>query len=169
MSVTVRATRNHSTSHVLKPALPYLSKQRTPWWWLRDIIKLYHFKMFSRVVPSDCIDLLRADWLDELPSLPSLFFLLLVSSLVVSSEVLHLSLLPHLLNFMKKGDWILTLPFTLCDECALSGLVSPFVVRRQWLLPSRATEWRPWCREPSDALCIKTENSSALTSLHCFW
>ena len=79
MSVMVRTTCNHSTSHVLKPALPCLSKQRT-WntvWPLDDDLgALWKF------IISECslewylqtpIEVLRAVWLDEVSSLLSLF------------------------------------------------------------------------------------------------
>lgn len=162
MSVVVTTTCNHSTSHVLKPALPCLSKERT-WntvWPLDDdrgIMEIYHFRMFSRVVPSDpplkCGGLFG--WMRFHHCWVCFFSCW--SPLLVSLEALHLSLLPHLLNFTKQGDWALTLVFI------LSGLVSPFVGCRQWLLPNRGAEWLAWCREPSDALFIKTKNSSVLT------
>lgn len=138
----VRTTCNHSTSHVLKPALPCLSKQRT-WntvWPLDDDLQA-----LRKCIISECslewylqtpLEVLRAVWLDEVSSLPSLFFPHVGwSPLLVSLEALHLSLLPHLLNFAKQGDWALTLAFI------LSGLVSPFVGCRQWLLPNRRAEW----------------------------
>lgn len=161
MSVVVRTIRNHSTSHVLKPALACLSKQRTwnsltPWWWLRGIMEIYHFRTFSSVVPSDPIEVLRAVWLDEVSSLQSLFFLMLVPSpcQLRSTPPLFTS---SFAKFYKAGRLRMTLAFI------LSGLVSPFVGCRQWLLPNRGAEWLPWCREPSDGLFIKTKNSSVLT------
>ena len=128
----------------------------TPWWWLRGIMEIYHFRMFSRVVPSDphwSVEGCLAGW----GFITAESFFSCWSPLLVSLEALRLSLLAHLLNFTKWGDWALTLAFI------LSGLVSPFVWCRQWLLPNRGAEWVPWCREPSDALFIKTKNSSVLT------
>lgn len=162
MSVVVTTTCNHSTSHVLKPALPCLSKERT-WntvWPLDDDLgALWKF------IISEC----SLEWYFQTPHWSVwLFgwmrfhhcwvcFFSCWSPLLVSLEALHLSLLPHLLNFTKQGDWALTLVFI------LSGLVSPFVGCRQWLLPNRGAEWLAWCREPIDALFIKTKNSSVLT------
>lgn len=162
MSVVVRTIRNHSTSHVLKPALACLSKQRT-WntvWPLDDDLgALWKF------IISECslewylqtpIEVLRAVWLDEVSSLQSLFFLMLVPSpcQLRSTPPLFTS---SFAKFYKVGRLRMTLAFI------LSGLVSPFVGCRQWLLPNRGAEWLPWCREPSDGLFIKTKNSSVLT------
>ena len=142
MSVMVRTTCNHSTSHVLKPALPCLSKQRT--WntvWLFDD----DLQTLRKCIISECslqwylqtpVKVLRAVWLDEVSSLPSLFFLMLVGPLSLSAWKHSTSLyFLILLNFTKQGDWALTLAFI------LSGLVSPFVGCRQWLLPNRRAEW----------------------------
>ena len=94
----------------------------TPWWWLRGIKKIYHFRMFSRVVPSEpcrSVQGCLAGW--GFITAESVFPHVGWSPLLVSLEALHLSLLPHLLNFTKQGDWALTLAFI------LSGVVSPFV------------------------------------------
>ena len=162
MSVVVTTTCNHSTSHVLKPALPCLSKERT-WntvWPLDDDLgALWKF------IISECslewylqtpIELWRAVWLDEVSSLLSLFFLMLVPSpcQLGSTPPLFTS---SFAKFYKAGR--------LSPDSGIHPLWPglPFVGCRQWLLPNRGAEWLAWCREPSDALFIKTKNSSVLT------
>lgn len=122
----------------------------TVWWWLTGIKKVYHFRMFSRVVPSEpcrSVEGCLAGW--GFITAESVFPRVGWSPLLVTLEALHFSLLPHLLNFTKQGDWALTLAFI------LSGLVSPFVGCRQWLLPNRRAEWSrmqgaQWCRLHKD-------------------
>lgn len=106
--VVVTTTCNHSTSHVLKPALPCLSKRGlehslTLSKWLRGIMEIYHFRMFSRVVPSDLLKCGGLFGWMRFHHCWSLFFLMLVPSLLIRLEALHLSLLPHFAKFYKAG------------------------------------------------------------------
>lgn len=110
MSVMVRTTRNHSTSHVLKPALACLSKQRT-WntvWPLDDDLgALWKFIISERSLawylqtPLKCWGLFG--WMRFHRC--RVCFFSCWSPLLVSLEALRLSLRPHLLNFTKWGDW----------------------------------------------------------------
>lgn len=169
MSVAIRTACNCcSTSNLLKSTFPCVS-DRELWTQLGPLMMTWgHYENLSsqNVLWGGTfrlhqgVEICLAGWA---------FFIagsilsLLVSSLAVSLSSSPVSPpLPHLLNFTKKADWILTLLSTLCEVCFLSGLLSPWVVCGQWL-PRRAAGWCSRRRESSDALYRRTKGSCALT------